>query len=197
MVTRNGEMAEVITEGETRTRGLGDFLQGLVWRGPDVQVLVADTSPFKLSFWLEDLRGLERPEESMPFGMHALTADGQLITAQVNLKLSFVPQLADRPLRLLRGRRAIGTFDVARLIKDEMLAKVIALELGKHSAGELRRSDGILRSIYESLKVELDSNLSRYGIRLVSFYINWGVSEDEREKIEEQRHQARVSAAQR
>ena len=137
------------------------------------------------------------PGEGSPFGIPALTADGQLITAQVNLTLSVVPDGAELLLRLLRGRGAISASDVARSIKDELLAKVIALELSKHSAEELRVSEELLRSVYESVRVQLDSTLSGYGLRLANFSINWGLSHDEREQIEEQRHEARLRVAQR
>ena len=135
--------------------------------------------------------------QASPFGIPALTADGQLITAQVNLTLSVVPDDADRLLRLLRGRSAISTSNVAQSIKDELLAKVVALELGKHSAAELRGSEQLLRALYESLQVQLNSTLTGYGLKLDNFYINWGLSPDEREKIEDQKHQAQVRAAER
>ena len=160
-------------------------------------MLIADTSPFNLSFWLEDPASPVDSGEGSTFGIPALTADGQLITAQVNLTLSVVADNADLLLRLLRGRQSISASNIARSIKDELLAKVIALELSKHSASELRGSEALLRSIYESIRVQLDSTLSGYGLRLVNFFIAWGLSHDEREKIEEQRHQARLRAAQR
>ena len=197
VVIRDGEIANVFTEGKAGTRGLGDLLRALAGRGPDIQVLIADTSPFNLSFWLEEPGAPVQPGEGSPFGIPAVTSDGQLITAQVNLTLSVEAEGAELLLRLLRGRRAMATSDVALSIKDELLGKVIALELSKHSAGELRGSDDLLRSVYESLRVQLDSTLSGYGLRLVNFFINWGLSQDEREKIEEQRHQARVRAIER
>lgn len=196
IVTRDGEISAVVTEGRLRTRGLVDFLRSLVGRATEIRVLIADTSPFNVALWLEDPASPAEPGDADPFGIPALTADGQLVTAQVNLTLSVTADKADLLLRLIRGRRAINTPDVAVAIKDELLAKVVALELSKHRESELRGGE-VLRSLYESLRVQLDSTLSGYGLRLDNFFINWELSQEEREDIEEHRHQARVKAAQR
>ena len=50
VVTRDGEITNVLSEGKAGTRGVGDLLRALVGRGSEVQVLIADTSPFNLSF---------------------------------------------------------------------------------------------------------------------------------------------------
>ena len=196
VVTRDGEITDVFSEGKFGTRGLGDFLRALLGRGPEFQVLITDTSPFHLSFWLVDPGSTSDPDQGSLFGIPALTADGQLITAQVNLSLSVVPGKADLLLWLLRGRQSISTSDIARSIKDELLAKVIALELSKHTGSELRGNEDLLRGVYEALNTRLDSTLSGYGLRLDNFFINWGLSQDELNKIREQQYQAQLKAAQ-
>ena len=53
VITRDGEIADVFTEGKAATRGFVDLLRSMVSRGPQVRVFIAQTSPFTLQFQLE------------------------------------------------------------------------------------------------------------------------------------------------
>ena len=162
VITRDGEIADVFTEGKAATRGFVDLLRSMVSRGPQVRVFIAQTSPFTLQFQLESPKSSADTGDRGPFRIPALTADGQLIAGEVNLTLSVVAEDADRLLSLLTGRDALTTPDVARVIRDEALAGVIRLEMGKHSATDFPGNEEILRSAYEAIRVNLDATFAQY-----------------------------------
>ena len=182
VITRDGEIADVFTEGKAATRGFVDLLRSMVSRGPQVRVFIAQTSPFTLQFQLESPKSSADTGDRGPFRIPALTADGQLIAGEVNLTLSVVAEDADRLLSLLTGRDALTTPDVARVIRDEALAGVIRLEMGKHSATDFPGNEEILRSAYEAIRVNLDATFAQYGIRLVNFSF-FGFTQDELDNI--------------
>ena len=159
-----------------------------------MQVLVADASPFSLSLRLQ---GSGSPSDTGEDGPLVITADGQPITAQVNLTISVVPESVNQLLSFMRGRDAISTSDVTQTIRGELLTRVLALELGQHTVAELRGNEELRNVIHESLSAELASTLDGYGFWLDDFYVDWGPTHTERESIEEKLHEARLRAEER
>ncbi len=189
VVVRDGAIQEVFSEGRRDVRRSGNPLRSIVGRAPAIQVLVADTSPFHLEILLE---GPGDPSDLGAGRPLVITADGQPVTAHVNLTLSVVSDSADFLLRFMRGRDAIGTTEVAEAIRGELLAKVLALQLSQRTATELRGNDDLLRSLYDSLRVELASTLDNFGFRLDNFYVHWGLTHTEGESIKDQLHESRL-----
>ena len=127
-----------------------------------------------------------------------LTADGQLVTGQIALTLSVNPDHVER-LRQLLGPHGetVTKLDVADTIKGELLAKVLDLDIYRHTSDHLRGNKALLREMDDSLKVELASTISLYGLRLDNFYVNWGLTPDERERLHEQRHRSALRQIER
>ncbi len=178
IVICNGKVEGVFPEGTRRLP-----------RG-DVRTYVASTAPFNLTFWLQDPGDPSEPGEGMALDQPVLTADGQLVTGRIDLTLSVVPDNAEHLLQLLSPGGAITRRHVADSIKSELLAKVLALDLHTHTAGTLRGNRDLFQGIYASLEIELASTISRYGLKLDNFYVNWGLIPEERERIKEERHQS-------
>ena len=81
LVIRNGRIEEVVTETVVRTSGFRDRLAGLLGQVRDARVILVDTSPVELEFYMDEaLRG--RPGNSS-VSIMALSADRQPITAHV------------------------------------------------------------------------------------------------------------------
>ena len=176
IVMRSGEVVDIFSEGERRLP-----------RG-EVRTYVASTAPFHLTFWLKDPGDATQPSEGVALEQPVLTADGQLVTGRIDLTLSVVPKQVEYLLQLLGQRGAISEQEVADAIKYELLAKVLALDLHRHTSSDLRGNRDLFKGIYESLQIELTSTIRRYGLRLDNFYVNWGLTPEEQERIKEQRH---------
>ena len=178
IVMRSGEVVDIFSEGERRLP-----------RG-EVRTYVASTAPFHLTFWLKDPGDATQPSEGVALEQPVLTADGQLVTGRIDLTLTVVPKQVEYLLQLLGPRGAISEQEVADAIKYELLAKVLALDLHRHTSSDLRGNRDLFKGIYESLQVELTSTIRRYALRLDNFYVNWGLTPEEQERIKEQRHQS-------
>ena len=181
IVICDGKVEEVFSEG-TRRLPKGE-----------VRTFVSSTAPFNLVFWLQDPADPSEPGEGIALDQPVLTADAQLVTGRIDLTLSVIPESAEHLLQLLRPPGdAITRRDVAGAIKSELLAKVLALDLHRHTAPDLRGNRTLFRDIYNSLETELASTISRYGLRLDNFYVNWGLTPEERERIKEGLHRSTI-----
>ena len=178
IVICDGKVEGVFTEGTRRLP-----------RG-NVRTFVASTAPFNLTFWLQDPGDSTEPGEGMALDQPVLTADGQLVTGRIDLTLSVVSDNAEHLLQLLGLQGHITQRQVADAIKGELLAKVLALDLHRHTSGDLRGNRELFQGIYASLETELASTISRFGLRLDNFYVNWGLNPEERESIKEERHRS-------
>ena len=178
IVICNGRVEGVFPEGATRLP-----------KG-DVRTYVASTAPFNLVFWLQDPGDPSEPGEGIALDQPVLTADGQLVTGRIDLTLSVVPDSAEHLLQLLGPQGLITRRHIADAIKGELLAKVLALDLHRHTASDLRGNRELFQGIYASLETELASTISRYGLKLDNFYVNWGLIPEERERIKEERHRS-------
>lgn len=183
----DGELQPPFTEG---TRGLP--------RGRQVETYVASTGPFNLVFWLDDPSDPASPAQGVLLDQPVLTADGQPVTGRIELSFSVIPEYAARLLRLRRmGAAEIRAGDVSNAIKGELVAKVLALELFRFTSDELRGNRRPLQDIYGSTQTELASTFSGYGLRLDNFNVSWGLTNQEREKIKEDRHRSAVRDVER
>ena len=178
IVMRRGKVVDIFSEGEQKLP-----------RG-EVRTYVVSTAPFHLTFWLKDPGDADQPSEGVALDQPVLTADGQMVTGRIDLTLSVSRKNVEYLLQLHGPRGTIAEQEVADAIKWELLAKVLALDLHKHTAGDLRGNRELFKDIFESLQIELTSTIRRYGLRLDNFYVNWGLTPEEQERIKEQRHQS-------
>ena len=187
IVIRNGEVVDVFSEGKRKLPRFGK-----------VRTYVASTAPFNLTFWLMDPEDPNEPEEGVGLNQPVLTADNQLVTGRIDLTLRATRKNVEYLLQLLRlGRGGVTRRDVSRAIEGELLAKVLALDIRKYTSEELRGNRDLFAEMYESVKIELSSTIRRYGLHLDNFYPNWGLTNEERERIREQRHSAKVRERER
>ena len=178
IVMRRGKVVDIFSEGEQKLP-----------RG-EVRTYVVSTAPFHLTFWLKDPGDADQPSEGVALDQPVLTADGQMVTGRIDLTLSVSRKNVEYLLQLHGPRGTIAEQEVADAIKWELLAKVLALDLHRHTAGDLRGNRDLFKGIFESLQVELTSTIRRYGLRLDNFYVNWGLTPEEQERIKEQRHRS-------
>ena len=177
LVIRNGRIEEVVTETVVRTSGFRDRLAQLVGQVRDAQVILVDTSPVELEFYVGEV-SLGRPGSST-VSIMALSADRQPITAQVTMTVAVEIEDAELLTRLLRGRAAIAVWDLAALIHDELLAKVLIPQVGQHRADELRGNTALLRQLERSVEEKLGAAAALSGLTIERFFLNWGVTEQE------------------
>ena len=180
IVMRRGKVVDIFSEGEQKLP-----------RG-EVRTYIVSTAPFHLTFWLKDPGDADQPSEGVALDQPVLTADGQMVTGRIDLTLSVSRKNVEYLLQLHGTRGAIAEQEVADAIKWELLAKVLALDLHKHTAGDLRGNRELFKGIFESLQIELTSTIRRYGLRLDNFYVNWGLTPEEQERIKEQRHRSLI-----
>ena len=189
VVLKNGEVIEVFSEGRLRIRGFLEALRASAGFAPDTRVLFADLSPFNVSSWLEDPSVPRERSDGDSFGLPVLTRDRQLITAQINLTLSVDPERPELLLRVMRGRESISMSEIGATLRDEVLAKVLAVEIEQLAASEIRGNADLRRNIYDQIKSQLDSTLQGYGLHLDNFFVNWGLTQDEASSIEDRRRE--------
>ena len=186
IIRRAGKIVEVFSEDARSVR------KGLFQRG-EVQTLKAYTWPFQVVLWLQHPEDdPSESDEGVALREPVLTGDGEPVTAKIGITFSVIQGKVDLLLRLLRNSHAITKDGVAEEIKRELLGKVLALDLHKYTASELRGNEDLLRNIHASLERELTSTLFGFGLQLTNSYVNWGLTAVERERIREQRHQAKI-----
>ena len=113
----------------------------------------------------------------------ALSADKEVIQAECRLRLSIDPEDPARFVALLKGKRALATWDVAALLRDEFFARVLVPEIAKRQSTELRGDSAVLHSIEQATLQGLESTLQAYGLILDAFTILWGITPAEQAEI--------------
>ena len=117
----------------------------------------------------------------------ALTADREPIDAQVRLTVRVDLDDVELLARLLRGKAALASWDVAALVRDELIAKVLVPKIAQYRVDELRGNTGLLQELDESTAKELGNTFDLWGLTLENFSLLWGLTEQERAEIEQAR----------
>ena len=197
VVLKNGLVDEICTAGSIQTLNIWESIKNWIGIKPNLQVFFLDITPRTLEFWLEDPAKSQDKSLGQSFGMPALTSDGQLISAQVNLTISVDMKRPDLLLRALHGNKLFTIDDLRELIRDELLGKVLTPALSKRTAKELRGNAELLEEFYQEVVIQLNNTLSGYGLKLDTsqFYINWGLTQEEADKIERKRREAEIKQA--
>jgi len=179
VIMRNGEVTEIFEEGQIKTLGVRDSLKRLGGFGPELSVMVVDTSPFILTYWLDNPDVKRHREVEDSFDIPVLTKDSKQISAQVNL--TFIVS-SDKPhllMRMMHGSESITKNEIGNYIGDEFLAKSLSREVSKYNSSDLRGNDDLLQQIWNQADMQLDSTLKSYGLNLENIYINWGLVPEE------------------
>ena len=183
IIMRDGKITDVFQEDR---RSIPRRFFG----GDEIRAFRAYMSPFDLVYWLNDPEDSSKPGQGIALDSPVFTSDRRPVTGSVGITFSVIPDMADLLLRLLGPRNAITRADVANAIGGELQAKVLGLDLHKHTAADLRGNQDLLSSIRDSLEGELYLVLSGYGLQMDNFYVNWGLSHEEREHVRQQRHRS-------
>ena len=178
IVIRDGEVVDVFESGKR------DLPKG------NVRTYEASASPFTLTFWLKDPEDAKEPAEGavLDQDLPVLTSDGEVVTGRIDLTLRVVWKNVEYLFQLLRqGSGVVMRRDVSDAIKGELLAKVLALDIHRHTAKELRGNRDLFGGIYESVNIDLASTIRVYGLQLDNFTVMWGLTRQERERLRKQR----------
>lgn len=197
VLIKDGAVVDIFSEGRRSTRSSVEILKSIVGIKSSVEVFIADTTPFNLEFWLEDPSSPASVAERVSFGISALSKDGKAISAQITIRLSVEYEQIDIFYRITKGRQVLSRDDVATEIRDELLGKVIGLELAKHNLDDLRGNRELLEDVQKTLERELLSTLHGYGLKLNNFYINWGLTSQQLQAFGKARHDAAIEAIRR
>ncbi|MSR53797.1 MAG: hypothetical protein EXS09_10975 [Gemmataceae bacterium] len=119
----------------------------------------------------------------------AMSTDGEIIHAACHMSLRADPEKIANLAGLLKGKKAIATWDVAALVRDQLLARVLVPEIAQHSAGTLRGDRELLKTIEAKTREELATTLSNFGLIICTCSINWGLSEEEIKLRREEREE--------
>ena len=192
IVRKNGQITDVFSEDRKPTRSFGELLKSLVGLGPNIEVYKATRTRFNIVFWLGDSDTIATGNKSFIFDLPVMTSDGQVIPGKINLWIEIDEELAENTLLLLRGQNALNRFDIASEIRDDLLAKVLGLELNQHTFEKLRGNRSLQIDLGAAIQREVSGTLGRYGLRIQDYSISWGLTLDERADIDQQRHQVSV-----
>lgn len=117
----------------------------------------------------------------------ALTADKEIIQAACHVRLCVDPQHARKFVGMLKGKKAIATWDLAALLRDELFAKILIPEIAGHKAEDFRGNKKILEHLESMVSKELQRSLADCGLLLDSFTVSWGLTESEQAEIRRRR----------
>jgi len=218
VIIRDGKIERTITGTRQNTSGLWDNFKKLWGRASQLQVVFVDTSPIDLAFYvgkssrqesgtetgqlsqsredayrtIED-RSRERIDAT-ELTISALTSDGQHVSAEVNLTLRLLVDDPQLLTALLRGRHSVADWDIAALVRDELLAKALVPIIGQHTGNEIRGNQGLLTKISQNAESLLRTKFDLYGLELINMYVNWGLTDEDELVIEEGRKDREAKA---
>ena len=190
VVISDGQYGVPHIEERVRTRGVWKALRGPFGRGHDVEVLIADLTPFTVTYELDDTSAAPKNSDAILFGMPVLTSDGKLVTGLIRLTLAVSRDRPDLLYQLRHGRHAVTARDVADAIGDEFLAQVVRTNVAHIGSADLRGTADQFAALYRDTQAQLESQLSNYGLVLRNFAPNLlpleAVTRAEREQFDRQ-----------
>jgi RNA polymerase subunit RPABC4/transcription elongation factor Spt4 len=211
VIIRDGEIETTLTGTRSNTSGLWDNFKKLWGRSSDLQVIYVDTAPIDLTFYIgkssrqetgTEIGKLSESREDAyktiedrtrsrvdktDLTISALTKDGQHISAEISLTLHVLTNDAQLLTTLLRGGTAIADWDIAALVKDELLAKAFVPIIGQHAGSEIRGNQVLLTQITQSAESLLADKFELFGLELINMYVNWGLTDEDELVIEQGR----------
>ena len=211
VIIRDGEIERTLTGTRSNTSGLWDNFKKLWGRSSDLQVIYVDTAPIDLTFYVgkssrqesgTEIGKLSESREDAyktiedrtrarvdktDLTISALTKDGQHISAEISLTLHVLTNDAQLLTTLLRGGTAIADWDIAALVKDELLAKAFIPVIGQHAGSEIRGNQVLLTQISQSAESLLADKFELFGLELISMRVLWGLTDEDELRIEQGR----------
>ena len=189
VVRKNGEISDVFSEDRKPTRSFFQSVLSFFGLGSNIEVYKVAKTRFNVVFWLGDDVNIDEDDRSFIYDLPVMTKDGELISARINLWIELDENLPENVLLLLRGRNQLNQFDIASEIHEDLLGKVLSLELNQYTFDELRGNRQLLSELASTIQRELGSALGSFGLRIQDYSINWGLSIKEQAHIAQQKHE--------
>ena len=124
----------------------------------------------------------------------ATSLDQEVITAECLLRVRVDASEVQNFVGLVKGKVALSRWDLAALVRDELLARVLIPEIAAHRADELRGNRQLLQKIEQDVTAQLQRTFVTCGMTLESFTLNWGLTEQEMAEIDRKRQQREEEA---
>jgi hypothetical protein len=180
------------TEGVYHVLTRGEAFRSFFGFGPkNPGALWTNASPHTIELWLGTVSNIENQEADNSFSMPLLTKDEHQASANVTVTVSVNPSKAYQLLNLpeLRANGVFNTSTLAKKLKTEVIANVVTPEVEQHTLKDLRGNTKLRTQLRETLITELSKTLDWYGLQLTAnvFSISWGLTEEERNRIEKRR----------
>ncbi len=125
----------------------------------------------------------------------ALSLDNEVINAECLFRVVVDIEEAHQFVSLLKGKAALASWDLAGLVRDELLARILIPEIATHRADELRGNRDLLSRLEQQVAEKLGGAFANSGMTLESFSINWGLTEQEIAEINRKRQERHEAAA--
>lgn len=212
VVIRDGKVEQVLTQESTKVAGFWDGVQNWGWvkalRGtsPNVDVVFVDLSPLDIPVYLGTRAGSqEGSSESTHFTrdgiehtqsanaaeviLVALSRDKEVITAECHVRCAVHLESAVKVAGLLKGREALSVWDLAALVREQILGPVLLPLIAAHDAGEFRSSQTLRTEIEEQVRAQVGPALADRGFAFEGLSVAWGMTDAEVQEV--QRNRAR------
>jgi hypothetical protein len=203
-VIRNGHIESVITEYHAKVSGFWDQLKSAFSSWRDLEVVYVDTSPIQFSIFL----GTKETEQTAASGsklvgggevrrtttaeaanvvLLALSCDKEIISAECHIGFTIDMADASKLLGLFKGRSALAVWDLADMVRADIVGPVLVPLISNYNAADFRGTAAIRNEIEQLAQTQLSQHFSAFGLTLKTVRIAWGLTETEAQQIAENR----------
>lgn len=211
VVLKGGAVEQVITESNAKVANLWDKVLSWLGLAKDLEVIFVDISPFDFPIFLGKRttadRGATRQstqisresrstlaEDAADVALVALSRDGEAMTAECQVRARVCLEEAARITALLRGRDSLAVWDLAAMVRSQLVGPVLQPLIAAHRSAEFRAGQGIGDQLASQARQKLIEGLAAWGITLDSFTIAWGLTEAEVAQMAQNRNQREEDA---
>ena len=124
----------------------------------------------------------------------AVSLDQEVVRAECRIRVTVDPDQVKQFIGLVKGKTALATWDIAALVREELLARVLIPEIASHRADELRGNRPLLEKLEQQTNQQLARSFATCGLVLESFTINWGLTDQEFAEIDRKRQEREENA---
>ncbi len=201
VVIRNGAVDRVIRESRETVAGVFDKLASWFGGGDDLQLVYVSTSPFDVTLLAGETGAsgasgstvaagradggfeLQSNWQAADLSLTLLTADRDEVAASIRLQLAVAPEALMPLVRMMGRNSAISRWDVAAMVRTEIMARVLIPKVAAVRSADLRGNREIAKQIESEVREALAPALTGMGLTLHGFSIAWGTTDQERAEI--------------
>lgn len=204
LVLKGGKVEEKLTESGAKVAGLWEKVLSWFGLAKDLEVIFVDITPFDIPVFLgvreseDEGKSTERvltaeedrtttTKDEANIVLVGLSRDGEVIPAECRVRVRVDLDDATKFAGLLRGRTALARWDVAGMVRSELLGPVLLPMIAAHNATEFRGSVSLRDQLQSQVREQLSRGLAGWGLTLEHFTIAWGLTEPERVQVEQNR----------